>query len=82
VTNSSVPGISKLDWDGVAKLAHKDSKGDKKRQHKYRDFGTTGGQCTTRVGSEVGVSKPSKKLGTNDARIVEVILALSQYTRD
>ncbi len=45
VTNSSVPGISKLDWDGVAKLAHNDAKRDKKRQHKYKDFGTTGGSA-------------------------------------
>jgi hypothetical protein len=53
VTNLGVPGISKLDWDGaVAKLAHNDAKRDKKRQHKYKDFGTTGRQCTTRVGSE------------------------------
>jgi hypothetical protein len=82
VTNSGVPGILKIDWDGLAKLAHNGAKGEKKRQHKYKDFGTTGGQCTTRVGSAVGVSKANKKPGTNDACIVEAMLALSQFTKE
>jgi hypothetical protein len=56
VTNSGVPGIRKIGWDGLAKLAYNGAKGDKKRQHKYKDFGTTGGQCSTRAGSAVGVS--------------------------
>jgi hypothetical protein len=74
MTNLGVPGISSIDWDDLMQLAHKEVTGDKKRQHKYKDFGTMGGQCTTRVGSEVGVAKPSKKPGTKDICIVEAML--------
>jgi hypothetical protein len=81
VTNLGVPGMRSIDWDGLAQLAHKEEKSNEKRQHKYRDFGTTGGQCTTRVGLVGGVATPSKKPGTNDNRIVEAMLVLSQYTK-
>jgi hypothetical protein len=81
VTKLGVPGTSSIHWDGLALLVHKEEKNDEKRQHKYRDFGTTGVQCTTRVGSVVGVATPSKKPGTNDNRIVEAMLVLSQYTK-
>jgi hypothetical protein len=30
VTNLGVPGIFKIDWDALAKLAHKEVKGDNK----------------------------------------------------
>jgi hypothetical protein len=82
VTNLGVPdGMRSIGWNGLAQLAHKEEKSDDKRQHKYRDLGTTGGQCTTRLGSVVGVATPSKKPVTNDNRIVEAMLVLSQYTK-
>jgi hypothetical protein len=41
---------------------YQETVGDKKRQHKFKDIGTTtGGQCTTRTGSSVGVAKLGKK---------------------
>ena len=52
MTNTGLPSIAMLDWDSLARMANKQKKGDKKRQHKFRDFGTTSGQCTTRVGSD------------------------------
>jgi hypothetical protein len=82
VTNLGVPGMSSLAWDNLAQLAHKEATGDKKRQHKYRNFGTTGGQCTTRVSSVAGVATPSKKPGTNDVCIVEAMLVLSRHTKE
>ena len=80
VTNVGLPSIAMLDWDSLARKANTSKKGDKKRQHKYRDFGTTSGQCTTRVGSEIGIGKPQKKPGTNDPSIIEAMLALLVYT--
>jgi hypothetical protein len=82
VTNSGVRGLSRLRWDDLAQLAYKELKGDEKRQHSFRDFGTAGGQCTTRVGSEVGVATPSKKPGTNITCVVEAMLVLSRYTEE
>jgi hypothetical protein len=81
VTNIGLPSIAMLDWDYLARKANTQKKGDKKRQHKFRDFGTTSGQCTTRVDSEIGIGKPRKKPGTNDRGVVEAMLALSEYTR-
>ncbi len=70
VTNVGLPSIAMLDWDSLARKANTSKKGDKKRQHKYRDFGTTSGQCTTRVGSEIGIGKPRK----NPVRMTRVSL--------
>jgi hypothetical protein len=82
IVNLGVPEMERIDWDALARLAFKESKSDKKRQHKYKDFGTTGGQCTTRVGSESGVAEPARKPGTQDVCIVEAMLALSEYTKN
>jgi hypothetical protein len=49
VTNLGVPGSLNIDWDALLKLAHKEVKGDKKRQHKYKDFGTTGGSALNKL---------------------------------
>ena len=61
VTNSGLPEIQTIDWKSISALAYKATKSDNKRQHKFKDFGTTGGQCTTRVGSQCGVGIPRKK---------------------
>jgi hypothetical protein len=72
---------STIDWNALARLASKASKGGKKRQQKYKDFGTTAGQCTTRVGSIIGVAKPSFKPGTKETCIEDAMLALCCYTQ-
>jgi hypothetical protein len=59
VVDLGVDGMAAIDWDALAKLTDKKEKGDENRQHKFKDFGTTAGQCTTHVGSLVGVAKPS-----------------------
>jgi hypothetical protein len=81
VTNLGVPQIQSVDWTALAKVAYESAKNDTKRQHRFKDYGTTGGQCTTRVGSSVGVSKPAKKSGTTDVCIVDAMVALSEYTK-
>jgi hypothetical protein len=48
----------------------------------HKDFGTTAGQCTTRVGSSVGVSKPRYKPGSKDSCVVEAMLVLCRYTKN
>ena len=48
----------------------------------FKDFGTMGGQCTTQVGLNSGVAKPSKKPGTKDICIVDAMLALLEYTKN
>jgi hypothetical protein len=82
VVNSGVEGMGAIDWDALAKLADKKEKGDKNRQRKFKDFGTTAGQCTTRVGSSVGVAKPSYKPGTKDRCVVAAMLELCRYTKN
>jgi hypothetical protein len=76
VLNLGVNGLADIDWDTLAKLAEKKEKGEKKRQRKFKDFGTTAGQCTTCVGSSVGVAKPSYKPGTKESCVIEAMLAL------
>jgi hypothetical protein len=78
VTIWGIPGTSSTNWDDLVQLAHKEmKKGDKKGQHKYKDFEMMGGHCTTQVGSEVEAVKLSKKPGTNDVCIIEAMLVLS-----
>ncbi len=48
VINSGVDGLDGINWDALAKLANKKETGDKKRQRKYQDYGTTAGRCTSR----------------------------------
>jgi hypothetical protein len=43
VRNTGVPEIALIDWQALAEVAYKEEKGDKKRQHKFKDFGTTAG---------------------------------------
>jgi hypothetical protein len=81
VVNSGSLLLDSVDWDKLALTAYKETVGDKKRQHKYKDIGTTCGQCTTRTGSSIGVSKPGKKPGSTDPSIVEAMVALSEFTR-
>jgi hypothetical protein len=85
VVNLGVEEIKEINWDALARIAYlasnEETEGNTKRQHMYRDFGTTGSICTTRVGSREGVSKPRKKPGTDEKCIVEGMLALSSFTR-
>jgi hypothetical protein len=82
VVNSGLPQIQSVDWERLAEIAYlENAAADKKRQHKFKDIGTTGGQCTTRVNSSAGVAKPGKKPGSSDPSIVEAMVALSDYTR-
>ena len=82
ILNTGVDGMDTIDWDALANLANQKETGDKKRQRKYKDFGTTAGQCTTRVGSSVGVSKPRYKPGSKDSCVVEAMLVLCRYTKN
>jgi hypothetical protein len=77
VVNFGVPEMVGVDWEALAQLAINEAKSDKKRQHRYKDFNTTGGQYTTHIGSMSGVVKPSQKPGTKQGCIVEAMLALS-----
>jgi hypothetical protein len=76
VVNSGVDSMAAIDWDALAQLIDKKEKGNKNRQHKFKDFGTTTGHCTTHIGSSVGVAKPSYKPGMKDSCIVDAMLAL------
>jgi hypothetical protein len=80
--NSGVDGIAAIDWDALARLADKKETGDKNRQCKFKDFGTTPGQCTTRIGSLEGVAKPSYKPATKNSSVVKAMLALCSYTKN
>jgi hypothetical protein len=53
--------LQSLDWDKLAELTYQENVGDKKRQHKFNDVGTTGDQCTTCTGSSIGVVKPGEQ---------------------
>jgi hypothetical protein len=53
-----------------------------KCQHRYKDFGTTGGQYTTCVGSKSGMATPAKKAGSKNVCIVDAMLALFELTRE
>ncbi len=81
LVNHGMQDVTSIGWVALASLAQKEAKGDKKRQRKFKDFGTTAGQCTTRVGSSVGVAKPSFKPGTKDTCIVDAMLALCRYIK-
>jgi hypothetical protein len=81
LVNLGLQDMTAIGWDALARLASKQAKGDKKRQRKFKDFGTSAGQCTTCVESSVGVAKPSFKPGTKDAFIVNAMLALCRYTK-
>jgi hypothetical protein len=81
VVNLGLPQIQWVDWDRLAEITYQEKEADSKRQHKFKDMGTTGGQCTTRVGSCVGVAKPGKKPGSTDPSIVQAMVALSDFTR-
>jgi hypothetical protein len=81
VINLGVPEVEMIDWDALARIAYLESNGDKKRQHMYRDFGTTGNVCTTRIGSRTGVAKPRKKPGTDEKCVVDAMLALTSFTK-
>jgi hypothetical protein len=81
VTSLGVPEMDRIGWRALAKLAHQREIGDKKRQHKSRDFGTTGGICTTRIGSEEVIAKPRETPGTNESCVVNAMVALSDYMR-
>jgi hypothetical protein len=82
VINSGVDGLDGINWDALAKLANKKETGDKKRQRKYQDYGTTAGRCTSRKKSLVGVSVPPIKPGTKEPCVVEAMLVLCRYTRN
>jgi hypothetical protein len=77
VRNTGVPEIALINWQALAEVAYKEEKGDKKRQHKFKDFRTTAGQCTTWVGLTSGVAQPAKKPGTT----TDAMLVLSEYTK-
>jgi hypothetical protein len=79
IVNTGVEGIASVNWDALAQVTYKKGTGDKKRQRKFKDFGTTSGKCTTRLGSSEGVAKPSYKPGTQDPLVVESMLALCSY---
>ena len=82
VVNSGLAQIQAVDWEQLAEIAYQENAADEKRQHKFKDIGTTGGQCTTRVHSSVGVAKPGKKPGSSAPSIVEAMVALSDYTKN
>jgi hypothetical protein len=77
VVTSGVDGMVAIVWDSLAQLKDKKERGNKDRQHKFKDLGTTTGQCTTHIGSSVGVAKPSYKPGTKES-----MLALCWYTKN
>jgi hypothetical protein len=81
VVNTGLQLLDSVDWDKLAKIAYQETVSNKKRQHKFKDIGTTGGQCTTCTGSSVGVAKPGKKPGLTDPSIVEAMVAQSEFTR-
>jgi hypothetical protein len=81
VRNLGVPQIDKIDWEKLARETYKEEREDKKRQHRFKDYGTTGGRCTTRVGSKIGVASPAKKPGSTNGCIVDAMLALCDFTK-
>jgi hypothetical protein len=81
LVNLGLQDMTSIGWDALTRLTNKEAKGDKKRQRKFKDFGMTAGQCTTHVGSSLGVAEPSFKPGTKDACIVNAMLALCRYTK-
>jgi hypothetical protein len=82
VRNLGVPQIEQINWDKLTREAYNEKKDDKKRQHRYTYFGTTGGQCTICVGSKSGVTSPAKKPGSKGVCIVDAMLALCDFTRE
>jgi hypothetical protein len=78
--NVGVKHNSRIDWDALAGLAMTATTEDSNRQRQYMDFETTASQCTSRVGSTVGVSKPRIKPRTKHPSIVQAMLALCSYT--
>jgi hypothetical protein len=81
VVNSDLELLQSIDWDKLEELAYQETVGDKKRQHNFKDVGTTGGQCPTCTGSSVGVAKPGKKPGSTDPCIVQAMMVLSHLIR-
>jgi hypothetical protein len=44
--NLGLQDMTAIGWDALALLTNFQAKGNKKRQHKFKDFGMTAGQCT------------------------------------
>jgi hypothetical protein len=73
--------LSQIDFDVLGRRLLSRKPMHSVRQSYFEDFGICSGQCTSRKGSELGISKPSTKPGSNDKVINEVLVTCSNIIR-